>query len=64
AWWAWTFPLGAMTALTLLVGTEWGSAAVGVIGVVLLLATITVWTVVATKTVAGIRRGTAWERLG
>ena len=64
AWWAWTFPLGAMTALTLLLGTEWDSAAVGVVGVVLLVGTITVWTVVAATTLAGIRRGTAWERHG
>jgi C4-dicarboxylate transporter/malic acid transport protein len=64
AWWAWTFPLGAMTALTLLLGTEWDSAAVSGLGVVLLLATITVWALVATKTVSGIRSGAAWERHG
>ncbi len=64
AWWAWTFPLGAMTALTLLLGGEWGSGAVTGLGVVLLLATLAVWGVVATTTVARIRSGAAWERHG
>jgi tellurite resistance protein TehA-like permease len=64
AWWAWTFPLGAMTSLTLVLGAQWGSTAVGVVGVVLALATVVVWTVVAVRTVAAIRSGVAWERHG
>jgi C4-dicarboxylate transporter/malic acid transport protein len=64
AWWAWTFPLGAMTALTLVLGALWGSRAVEVIGAVLLVATITVWTVVAARTVVALRSGAAWERHG
>lgn len=64
AWWAWTFPLGAMTALTLVLGEAWDSAAIGVVGAVLLVATLAVWGVVAGRTVAAMRSGTAWERHG
>ena len=64
AWWAWTFPLGAMTSLTLVLGAQWGSRAVEVLGVVLLLATIVVWMVVAGRTLLEVRNGTAWERHG
>jgi tellurite resistance protein TehA-like permease len=64
AWWAWTFPLGAMTALTLVLGEAWDSTAIGVVGAVLLVATLAVWGVVAGRTVAAMRSGTAWERHG
>jgi C4-dicarboxylate transporter/malic acid transport protein len=64
AWWAWTFPLGAMTSLTLVLGAQWGSDAVVAVGVALLLATITVWTAVGARTVAEMRSGAAWERHG
>lgn len=64
AWWAWTFPLGAMTSLTLLLGVQWGSSAVEVVGVVLLLGTLTVWTVVAARTIGAVRSGQAWRRPG
>jgi len=64
AWWAWTFPLGAMTALTLLLGAQWDSMAVEGIGVALLFATIAVWSLVAGRTVAALRTGAAWERHG
>lgn len=64
AWWAWTFPLGAMTALTLTLGSLWSATAVTVVGVVLLVATIAVWTVVASRTVVAVRSGAAWERHG
>ena len=64
AWWAWTFPLGAMTALTLVLGAQWESLAVEVVGVVLLLATMMVWGVVAGRTAAAMRSGAAWERHG
>jgi tellurite resistance protein TehA-like permease len=64
AWWAWTFPLGAMTALTLLLGSQWGSTAVEALGVVLLFSTLAVWGVVAGRTVAALRSGDAWVRHG
>jgi tellurite resistance protein TehA-like permease len=64
AWWAWTFPLGAMTALTLVLGGLWGSSAVDVIGIVLLVATMAVWLVVAGRTIQAVRSGAAWERHG
>jgi len=64
AWWAWTFPLGAMTSLTLVLGAQWGSSGVEVLGVTLLVATITVWVVVAGRTVREVRSGAAWERHG
>jgi C4-dicarboxylate transporter/malic acid transport protein len=64
AWWAWTFPLGAMTSLTLALGRAWGAVPVTVVGVVLTLATLTVWSVVAWRTVQALRSGTAWQRHG
>jgi hypothetical protein len=53
-----------MTSLTLVLGAQWGSRAVEVLGVVLLLATIVVWMVVAGRTLLEVRNGTAWERHG
>jgi C4-dicarboxylate transporter/malic acid transport protein len=64
AWWAWTFPLGALTALTLALGRLWGSSAVTAGGMVLLVATITVWLLVAARTVQAVRSGAAWTRHG
>jgi tellurite resistance protein TehA-like permease len=64
AWWAWTFPLGAMTSLTLLLGVAWDSVAVQGVGVALLAATAVVWSVVAGRTVVAMRSGAAWERHG
>ena len=64
AWWAWTFPLGAMTALTLLLASEWDSTGVAVVGTVLMVAVLGVWGLVAGRTVGALRSGAAWERLG
>jgi tellurite resistance protein TehA-like permease len=64
AWWAWTFPLGAMTALTLLLAAEWDSTGVAVVGTVLMVAVLGVWGLVAGRTVGALRSGAAWERLG
>lgn len=64
AWWAWTFPLGAMTSLTVVLGSVWSSTAVATLGVVLLIATIAVWSAVLGRTVVAVRTGAAWERHG
>ena len=64
AWWAWTFPLGALTALTLALGRLWDSVGVTVLGTTLLVGTLGVWLLVATRTVQAVRAGTAWERHG
>lgn len=62
AWWAWTFPLGAMSSLTLVLGAQWGSTVVEVVGVVLLVGTLAVWTMVAVRTLRAMRTGEAWRR--
>lgn len=64
AWWAWTFPLGALTALILALGRLWDSLGVTVLGMTLLVGTIGVWALVATRTVQAVRTGAAWERHG
>ncbi len=64
AWWGWTFPLGAMTALTLALGRLWDAAPVTAIGVLLTLATLVVWSLVAWRTLQAVRSGTAWQRHG
>jgi C4-dicarboxylate transporter/malic acid transport protein len=64
AWWAWTFPLGALTALTLALGRVWDSTGVTVIGLALLLATLAVWAAVSVRTLQAVRTGAAWERHG
>jgi C4-dicarboxylate transporter/malic acid transport protein len=64
AWWAWTFPLGALTALTLALGRLWATSALSVLGLALLAGTIGVWVLVTARTVQAVRSGAAWTRQG
>jgi C4-dicarboxylate transporter/malic acid transport protein len=64
AWWAWTFPLGALAALVLTLGGVWQAAAVTALGVGLLVATLGVWLLVLVRTASSVRSGVAWRRPG
>ena len=61
-WWAFTFPLAAITASTLQVGRAWHVDALEALGAVLFLGLLAAWGLVAVRTVGGIRSGAAWGR--
>ncbi len=62
AWWGFTFPLGALAALSLKMGEVWGSTALDVLGVVVYGAALGVWALVAARTLGAVRDGSAWRR--
>jgi C4-dicarboxylate transporter/malic acid transport protein len=57
-WWAYVFPLGVQTLTTFRLARIWDSFALGAFGVSLAVALILIWTVVASRTIAGAWRGT------
>lgn len=61
-WWAFTFPLGAYTTLTLALSRAWHLGAVEVLGATLALLLASFWLVVTTYTLVHMRTGLAWRR--
>ncbi len=61
-WWAFTFPLGAYAASTVALARAWNSAVLEGLGVVLFVALVLFWAVVAAATLAALRSGSAWIR--
>jgi C4-dicarboxylate transporter/malic acid transport protein len=59
-WWAFTFPLGAYTALTVALARSWQSSAIEAFGVVLFVGLAVAWLIVAAGTVRAVRSGAAW----
>lgn len=61
-WWAFTFPLGALTLATVSLATAWTLPVVGDIGLGLLAGLVVLWIIVTAGTVRAVARGTAWTR--
>ncbi len=61
-WWGFTFPLGAFTAATLALARTWHAGALEAFGVVLFVALLVFWAVVAIRTVLAVASGEAWAR--
>lgn len=61
-WWAFTFPLGAYTALTLVLSRAWGLGVLEGVGVLLFLVLAGCWLVVTAYTVVHMYTGAAWRR--
>ena len=61
-WWAFTFPLGAITASTLVLGRSWGGAPLEALTAILFGVLLVVWIVVAARTLAAVRSGAVWRR--
>lgn len=54
AWWAFTFPLGAYTGATYLIGSLLNSPAINLYGFICYLLLLTIWLVVMVRTVVGL----------
>jgi tellurite resistance protein TehA-like permease len=63
-WWAFTFPLGAFTASTLVLGRWWHAGAIQNLAAVLFLALVFAWGIVSVRTLRAVRSGAAWRRSG
>ena len=61
-WWAFTFPLGALTASTLALARGWHAGALEAIGVILFVALLVAWVIVSGGTLGAVRSGAAWRR--
>jgi len=61
-WWAFTFPLGAFTAVTIALARGWHAGALETLGALLFLGLVVFWVVVAAGTLRAIRNGDAWRR--
>jgi C4-dicarboxylate transporter/malic acid transport protein len=61
-WWAFTFPLGAITASTLALGRGWHVGALEALAVILFLALVVAWVIVSAATLRAVRSGAAWRR--
>lgn len=61
-WWAFTFPLGALTLATVSLATAWTLPVVGDIGLGLLAGLVVLWIIVTAGTVRAVARGTARAR--
>jgi C4-dicarboxylate transporter/malic acid transport protein len=61
-WWAFTFPLGAFTAVTIALARGWHAGALETLGAILFLGLVAFWLVVAVGTLGAVRSGSAWRR--
>lgn len=57
-WWAYVFPLGVQALTTFRLARLWDSFALGALGIALITALVLIWTIVASRTMAGAWRGT------
>lgn len=60
SWWGFTFPFGAWTITTLVLGRLWSAPWMEWLGVAATVALVLLWIFVAARTASGIRRGTIW----
>ncbi|MCO8276420.1 TDT family transporter [Actinoplanes sp. TRM 88003] len=60
-WWSFTFPVGTVVTATGGLATRTGSPLLTVLAVILFIVLLTAWTVVATRTLRGVRQGTLWR---
>lgn len=61
-WWAFTFPVGAYTVMTLTLARAWRVSALEVFGIALFVLLVVFWLVVTIRTLIGVRTGEAWKR--
>jgi len=61
-WWAFTFPLGAYTTLTLALSHAWNLGLIEVFGAACAVLLAAFWLVVTTYTLVHMRTGAAWRR--
>jgi C4-dicarboxylate transporter/malic acid transport protein len=61
-WWAFTFPVGAYTISTMLLGRHWKVDFVEWLGVLFYLLLLAFWLTVAFRTIIGMRTGEVWKR--
>jgi C4-dicarboxylate transporter/malic acid transport protein len=59
-WWAFTFPLGAFTALTVALARAWHAGPVEALGAILFLGLVAAWLIVAVGTLRAVGSGAAW----
>jgi C4-dicarboxylate transporter/malic acid transport protein len=59
-WWAFTFPLGAFTALTVALARAWHAAPIEALGAILFLGLVAAWLTVAAGTLRAVGSGAAW----
>lgn len=61
-WWAFTFPLGALTVATLTIARAWQTPALDAVAALLYLGLLAFWAAVGTRTIRGMRTGHIWQR--
>lgn len=61
-WWAFTFPLGAFTALTVALARAWNAGILEALAALLFVGLVAAWLIVAAGTVSAVRSGAAWRR--
>jgi len=61
-WWAFTFPLGAFTALTVALARPWSAGVLEAIAALLFVGLLAAWLIVSAGTVRAVRSGAAWRR--
>ncbi len=61
-WWAFTFPLGAYTASTLVIARAWHAGVLEMLASILFVGLVMFWALVAARTLAAVRSGDAWRR--
>ena len=59
-WWAFTFPLGAFTALTVALARAWHAGPIEALGAILFLGLVAAWLIVAAGTLRAVGSGAAW----
>ena len=60
--WGFAFPTAAMTALTVELGRSWGAPVLSVLGAAGFVATLLIWVLLASQTVAATRTGRVFLR--
>jgi tellurite resistance protein TehA-like permease len=59
-WWSFTFPVGTVVTATGGLATRTGSPVLTALAVTLFAVLLTAWTIVATRTLRGVRQKTLW----
>ncbi len=61
-WWAFTFPLGALTLATVALGRAWSLAALADISLAMFVLLVLLWLIVTVRTLDSLAKGTLWVR--